>query len=75
MTLIEKIEKVLSLSTTDDKGNLFIYENAVKDLFKNDEDYDTILEKANGVCDIFNNTKNKESISEMEVEDILKLIK
>ena len=73
MTLIEKIETGLTLSTTDDEGNLFLFVEAFNDLFENDVEIETIRENVYKVHNIFNNSENKEKIMDMEVSDVLKM--
>ena len=72
MTLIEKIEKALTYTVQDNKGDLFLYENVFVHTFSNDSDYEKIRESVNAICDFFNNAENKEEVANMEVEDILK---
>ena len=75
MTQIENIEKILKFTYTDDNGELKIYEDAVKNIFSDDKNFNSNLEKANSVCEVFNTSENKDLVSEMEIEDIIKLIK
>lgn len=74
MTLIEKIEKGLTLCVSDNDGNLFLFENAFNALFSTDPDCKVVLEKVTKLCDLFNTSENKEVIVEMEVSDLLKMI-
>lgn len=75
MTLIEKIEKALTYTVQDNKGDLFIYDNVLTETFSNDSDFEQIKESVNAICDFFNKAENKEEVSNMEIEDILKSIK
>lgn len=73
MTLIEKIEKALTYTTTNDDNKLFIFESVFNESFSNDKDFVLIKENVDKVIDFYNSAENKKMVENMEVSEILKL--
>ena len=72
MTLVEKIEKCFDFVDYDDFGNFAVWEPFISDIILEDKEYPYIKECVDKLLEFAN--KNKEIVSDMETEDILKLI-